>query len=159
MSLSNHFVMNPSTRPPHHHGRLTHWGGDRPATDYPSRPVLKWFHETGTEGQTDYIPSGWYMWTKGKGWVAATTLEGYRGSHGSTHTGAHRICAQCGQKDHPTTEGTHSLSEGCEVIIIDGRREMYAEPAHFCSAFCLHGFKTGTNPRFAKKGRRGASTV
>lgn len=152
--MSHHVVMNHALKPPTLHGRPRVWGGKRPSMDYPTRPILVWMAEGGDEDT--YYPAGWYSWTKKKGWVAATTLDGYRGSYGSVHSGPHRICAQCGQKDHPTTEGVHSLTEGCQMVIIDGRGDMFVEPAHFCSGYCLRAFKTGENPRFTERGTRGA---
>jgi len=146
----SHVVMNPKTRIPHHH-KLERWGGRRPHLDYPSRPVLAWLRDAGSEEEGNYQPEGWYLWTVAKGWVQQTTLDGYSGSHGSKHTGPHRICAYSGQVDHPTTEGNHSQEEGCEIVVIDHKGLLWSEPAHFSSAFDLHCFKNGIHPTRTKQ--------
>lgn len=162
--MSHNVVMNGPRQIPHHHP-LKPWLGERPSLDHPSCPVLAWFSESGSEEYGNYMPEGWYLWTVAKGWVQQTTLQGYRGSHGSVRSGAHRVCAYSGKVSHPTTEGAYSFFTGehsskkgeqplksCQLIIIDHRDNMWTEPAHFASAYDLHRFKYDFLPEKSKRG-------
>ncbi len=97
--------------------------------------TLKYFHEY----------EGWHSWTRQKGWVQCSWHP---------HGKAHRICAQCGRKNHPDEHGiTTIFPYGVRYVVAsDG---VFTEPAHFCSEFCMHLYKECDMPERRIRGTKG----